>query len=189
MNQAASITHLLKKAGKGDTSVYEQLMPKIYDQLKALAYNNLAKEYRNHTYSKTELVHEAYLKLIKYDHIDWKNRVHFYAIASKCMRQILIDHARKKIAEKRGGDQHELTFVDTYMKEKEQASELIDLDSALKELEALDERMAQIVEYRYFGEMNIEDTAEAMDLSPSTVKREWAKARGWLYKRLKSKFS
>ena len=188
MNQAASITNLLKKAGNGDTSVYDQLMPKVYDQLKLLAYKNLANEFRNHTYSKTELVHEAYLKLIQYDRIDWKNRVHFYAIASKCMRQILIDHARKKLADKRGGGQPELTFVDTYMKQKEQASELIDLDGALKELEELDERMAQIVEYRYFGEMSIEDTAEVMGVSPSTVKRDWAKARGWLYKRLKSRF-
>ncbi|MTI88367.1 MAG: sigma-70 family RNA polymerase sigma factor [Balneolaceae bacterium] len=179
-----SVTSLLKKAGRGEQEAYQKVLPKIYDQLRSLAYNNLANEYHEHTYSKTELVHEAYLKICKYDRIEWQDRTHFYAIASKCMRQILIDYARKKMADKRGGKQQDLTYIDNMVRQEKEASNLLDLDAALQKLESFDPRLAEVVEYRYFGEMSIEDTAEVMDISVSTVKRDWAKARGWLYKKL-----
>ena len=151
-----------------------------------MANQHLAKEYHNHTYSRTELVHEAYLKLCNYNEMDWKDRSHFYAIASKCMRQILIDYARKKLADKRGGDNQKITLIDNMVQQQKEASHLLDIDAALKRLQEIDERLAKLVEYRYFGEMTIEDTAEALGISPSTVRRDWEKARGWLYKELKS---
>lgn len=183
-----NITLILQDVEKNKSLAYEKLMPRVYKQLKHLAFRQLNNEYKEHTFSKTDLVHEAYLKLANYSEIDWQNRSHFYAIASKCMRQILVDYARKKLAEKRGGDQTNITYVDSFMRQKEQAEKLIDLDTVLNKLEKFDERLAEIVEYRYFGEMTIEDTAIALDLSPSTVKRDWTKARGWLYKELKSKY-
>jgi RNA polymerase sigma factor (TIGR02999 family) len=118
--------------------------------------------------------------------MDWKDRSHFYAIASKCMRQILIDYARKKLADKRGGDNQKITLIDNMVKQQKEASDLLDLDAALNKLQQLDERLAKLVECRYFGEMTIDDTAEALGISASTVRRDWEKARGWLHKELKS---
>lgn len=181
----SDITQLLKKAGQGKHDAYQQLMPRIYDELLLMANRHLSKEYHEHTYSRTELVHEAFLKLCNYDHMNWQDRSHFYAIASKCMRQILIDYARKKLADKRGGDNHEVTLLDNIVKQQKEVSHLLDIDAALTKLEGFDDRLARIVECRYFGEMTIEQTAEAMDISPSTVRRDWLKARGWLYKELK----
>jgi len=185
MSDKNNITALLIEAGKDNPEAYDRLMPHVYGVLKDIACRQLSNEYKKNTYSKTDLVHEAYLKLINYDEISWESRAHFYAIASTCMRQILIDHARKKMAEKRGGAERDLTFVDAFMRQKEQAKNLIDIDAALEKLSTFDERMAKVVEYRYFGEMSVENTAEVLGVSPSTVKREWAKARGWLHKELK----
>lgn len=185
MSDKNNITALLIEAGKDNPEAYDRLMPHVYGVLKDIACRHLSNEYKKNTYSKTDLVHEAYLKLINYDQISWKSRAHFYAIASTCMRQILIDHARKKMAEKRGGSERDLTYVDAFMRQKEQAKNLIDIDAALEKLATFDERMAKVVEYRYFGEMSVENTAEVLGVSPSTVKREWSKARGWLHKELK----
>lgn len=185
MTHDPDITQLLKKAGNGEADAYNEIMPKVYDQLHNIAYAHLVKESGEHTYSKTDLVHEAFLKLCNYEKTDWKDRNHFFAIASKCMRQILIDHARKKLADKRGGVKEDVTFIDSIMQQKQEANELIDLDAALKKLEQIDKRLAELVEYRYFGEMSIEGTAEIMDVSTSTISRDWQKARGWLYKELK----
>lgn len=184
MSHKNNITALLIEADKDNPDAYDKLMPQVYDVLKDIACRQISNEFQKNTYSKTDLVHEAYLKLINYDQISWKNRAHFYAIASTCMRQILIDHARKKMAEKRGGPGQDLTYVDTFMKQKKQAKNLLDIDAALEKLATFDKRMAQIVEYRYFGEMSVENTAEVLGISPSTVKRDWAKARGWLHKEL-----
>ena len=184
--QEAEITQLIKKAGQGELSAYDHLMPHIYEKLRSMANQHLSKEYHNHTYTRTELVHEAYLKLCNYNEMDWKDRSHFYAIASKCMRQILIDYARKKLADKRGGDNQKITLIDNMVKQQKEASDLLDLDAALNKLQQLDERLAKLVECRYFGEMTIDDTAEALGISASTVRRDWEKARGWLHKELKS---
>jgi len=183
--QDEDITHLLIKAGNGHQEAYDDLMPKVYDELQSMAYRFISREHHEHTYSKTDLVHEAYLKLCDYDQTNWKNRNHFFAIASRCMRQILIDYARKKLADKRGGENRDITFIDSIMQKKDEASNLIDLDEALKKLEQFDERLARLVEYRYFGEMSIESTADVLNVSESTVNRDWKKARGWLYKELK----
>ncbi|MEQ8523327.1 sigma-70 family RNA polymerase sigma factor [Gracilimonas sp.] len=183
------VTQLLQRLKSGENKVYEQLYPLIYGELKQLAYRHMRHQRDDHTLSKTELVHEAYLKMIDQSNISFTDKSHFLAIASKCMRQILIDHARKKHAQKRGGKNKDLTYIDElFSKQKKQAKELIDIDDALNELEKLNSRLAKVVEMRFFGEMTIEDTAEALSISKSTVKRDWMKARGWLYKELKGKF-
>ncbi len=183
------VTQLLVRLKSGENEVYEKLYPLIYDELKQLAHRHMKHQRADHTLSKTELVHEVYLKMVDQTTINFSDKSHFLAISSRCMRQILIDHARKKHAQKRGGKDKDLTYIDEiFSRQKKNAKELIDIDNALNELEQLNERLAKIVEMRFFGEMTIEDTAEALNISKSTVKRDWMKARGWLYKELKGKF-
>ncbi|MCW9708248.1 sigma-70 family RNA polymerase sigma factor [Fodinibius salsisoli] len=179
------ITQLLIEFKDGSRKAYNQLFPLVYNRLKQIAGRELAREDKGHTYSQTDLVHEGYFRLINQNKVKWQDRAHFYAIAAKSMRRILIDHARKKRAQKRGGDKRAQTFIDEIMNIDKQAEELINIDEALDRLAALDERMAKVVEFRYFGEMTFEDIAEVMDLSARTIKRDWAQARGWLYKELR----
>ena len=182
------VTQLLSQLRSGEVGAYDKLYPLIYEELRQLAYGHM-KYQQGHTLSETELVHEAYLKMMDQSNIKCSDKSHFLAIASKCMRQILIDYARKQNAEKRGGKKKDLTYIDEiFTRKKKKAQELIDIDAALDELEKLNERLAQVVEMRFFGDMTIEDTAEALSVSKSTVKRDWAKARGWLYKELKGRF-
>ncbi len=181
----AEVTHILKEANHGSKQACDVLLPLIYDRLLDIAQMRMQHEQNNHTLCRTELVHEAYFQLINIENVTWQDRTHFYAIASRCMRQILIDYARKKTAAKRGGDNQPVTYIDNIIKANQQAEDLINLDKALNKLAKFDERLANVVECRYFGEMSIEDTATALDISVSTVKRDWAKARGWLYKELK----
>ncbi len=182
--QQAEVTHILKKAKGGSKYACDTLLPLIYDRLLDIAQIRMQREQNDHTYCRTELVHEAYFQLINIENVNWQDRSHFYAMASRCMRQILIDYARKKKAAKRGGGDKPITFVEDIIKVNQQAEELINLDEALNKLAKFDERLAGIVECRYFGEMSVEDTATALDISPSTVKRDWVKARGWLYNEL-----
>lgn len=185
----AGITKLLVRLKKGEDGIYDQLYPLIYEELRGMAYAHMRRQSPDHTLSKTELVHETYLKMIDQSQISFTDKSHFLAIASRCMRQILIDYARKKHAKKRGGKQKDATFIDEiFEKQNKKAQELIDIDAALKELEKLNERLSKVVEMRFFGEMTIEETAQALDISESTVKRDWMKARGWLYKELKGRF-
>ena len=185
----AEVTQLLVRLKSGENEVYDELYPLIYGELRKLAYGHMKRQSADHTLSKTELVHEAYLKMIDQTKINFNDKTHFLAIASKCMRQILIDHARKKHAQKRGGNNKDVTYIDEiFAVQKQKAQELINIDTALKELETLNKRLAEVVEMRFFGEMSIEDTARALGISKSTVKRDWMKARGWLYKELKGKF-
>lgn len=183
------VTQLLSRLKAGENGAYDELYPLIYGELRKLAFGHMKHQPSDHTLSKTELVHEAYIKMIDQSKINFSDKSHFLAIASKCMRQILIDHARKKNAQKRGGDKDDVTYIDEiFSRQKEKAQELIDIDAALNELEKLNERLSKVVEMRFFGEMTIEDTAEALGVSKSTVKRDWMKARGWLYKELKGRF-
>ncbi|MBD3615195.1 MAG: sigma-70 family RNA polymerase sigma factor [Gracilimonas sp.] len=185
----AEVTQLLVRLKSGENEAYDELYPLIYGELRKLAYGHMKRQSADHTLSKTELVHEAYLKMIDQTKINFNDKTHFLAIASKCMRQILIDHARKKHAQKRGGNNKDVTYIDEiFAVQKQKAQELINIDTALKELETLNKRLAEVVEMRFFGEMSIEDTAHALGISKSTVKRDWMKARGWLYKELKGKF-
>ena len=185
----ASATELLIRLKKGEDGVYDQLYPIIYEELRQLAYAHMSRQSPDHTLSKTELVHEAYLKMIDQTQINFNDKSHFLAIASRCMRQILIDYARKKHAQKRGGKKKDKTFIDELFKSPNHKSEeLINIDSALGKLAGLNERLAKVVEMKFFGEMTVDEIAKALDVSPSTVKRDWMKARGWLFKELKGRF-
>ena len=181
------VTRLLIQLKQGEDGVYDRLYPLIYDELRRIAYMHMNRQRKDHILSRTELVHEAYLKMIDQTRIDFTDRHHFLAIASRCMRQILIDYARKRNAQKRGGRNKDLTFIDELFESQDKkAQELIDIDEALNRLARLNERLCRVVEMRFFGEMTIEETARALEVSESTVKRDWMKARGWLYKELKN---
>ncbi|MDZ7658793.1 sigma-70 family RNA polymerase sigma factor [Fodinibius sp.] len=189
MGTGSKVTQLLIRLREGEKGVFDKIYPLIYNQLHRMAHSHMVRQNPGHTLSKTELVHEAYLKMIDQSEIDFTDRSHFLAIASRCMRQILIDYARKKHAKKRGGQNTDVTYIDgLFNAENRKTEELINLDKALNELSTLNERLAKVVEMRFFGEMTIEETAEALDVSKSTVKRDWMKARGWLYNKLKGKF-
>lgn len=181
----SEVTQLLIKAREGKQEAYDKLFPLVYEELKRIARIQLNREYGNHTLSKTELVHEVYLKLVDQTRIDWEDRTHFFAIAARSMRQILVDHARKKKAQKRGGDQTHITLEEDEINIREHAEQIVALDELLDQLSELDERMANTVELRFFGGMSIEETAGLLDVSTSTVDRDWQKARGWLYQRLR----
>jgi RNA polymerase sigma factor (TIGR02999 family) len=184
---AKDITQLLVKYGKGDENALAQLLPEIYENLHRLAIAFMRKENPNHTLQPTALVNEAFLKLTQGGRdISWQNRAHFFAVAAQMMRRILIDHAKAKRAAKRGGGGARVSFDEKIHAATKEGPDLLALDSALDHLAKTDERQARLVELRYFGGLSIEETAEVMQISPATVKREWAAAKLWLYRELKS---
>jgi RNA polymerase sigma factor (TIGR02999 family) len=177
------VTVLLREWSDGNQQALTELLPVIYDELRRVAHQYLHREHPDQTLQTTALVHEAYLKLIDQRSVNWQNRAHFFAIAAQAMRRILIDNARRRTAGKRGkGEKLSLEDVATVSTQKHQS--LLALDEALRELEKIDPQQSRIIELRYFGGLTIEETAMAMDISPATVKREWAMARAWLYKAL-----
>lgn len=184
MNPKNEITQLLINSSDGSDKAYDELFSLVYDQLRDIAYRQMVREPAGHTFSKTDLVHEAYLKLINQDMVELNSRTHFFAIAARSMRQILIDHARKKMRKKRGGKMQNVTFIDEIMEVEHQAEELIEIDKAIDRLDEFDQRLAKIVELHYFGEMSFDAIAEVLNLTSRTVYRDWVKARGWLYKEL-----
>lgn len=186
MEDKSEITQLLHKIKNGSEEAYDKLFPLVYDELKRLAYSKLKKEHKDITYTETALVHEVYMKIADQESLEAEDKSHFFAIAVRCMRRILVDHARKKKAEKRGGDQRDLTYIDELLKVRYKAEELVDLDAKLKELAKLNQRLADVVTLRFFGQMTVPATAEALDVSERTIERDWAKAKGWLYKELKN---
>lgn len=175
-----NVTQLLKDWSDGKREALDELLPLVYDELRRLAHNYLRRERDEHTLQTTALVHEAYLKLIDQHSIDWKNRAQFFALSAQAMRRILLDNARKHISAKRGkGEKISLEDAGEIVADTNES--LIELDLALQELEKFDEKQAKIVELRYFGGMTIEETAEVLQISPATVKREWQMARAWLF--------
>ncbi len=176
---------LVERATRGDAPALEALMPLVYGELRRLAAHYLKGERPGQTLQPTALVHEAYLKLLKDRPERWQNRAHFCAIAAHAMRQSLIERARARDALKRGGGQPRVTFDEGLPAvAPDQSVDLIALDAALERLAALDAGQARIVELRFFGGLSIEETADAMGISPATVKRHWAVARAWLAKEL-----
>lgn len=176
----APVTQLLAAWRQGDASARDRLVQAIYPQLHALAGRQLARERGNHTLQPTALVNEVYLRLSGVERIDWNDRTHFACIAARLMREILVDHARRRSAAKRdGGERLSLTQVD--LAGESSPVDLEGLDSALNRLETLDPDKGRVVELRYFGGLTIEETAQAMAMSPATVKRHWQAARVWLY--------
>lgn len=176
------VTGLLRQWSNGNQQALGKLLPVIYDELRRVAHQYLNHERHEQTLETTALVHEAYLKLIDQHSVSWQNRAHFFAIAAQAMRRILIDNARKRSASKREGEK--IALEDVAIISTDRARHLLALDEALQRLEQIDPQQSKVVELRYFGGLTIEETAEAMGLSPATVKREWAMARAWLYQEL-----
>jgi RNA polymerase sigma-70 factor, ECF subfamily len=179
------ITQLLIKAGNGDTHAYNQLYPLVYEKLRLMARKQLDREYSQHTMCKTELVHEAYVKMVDQRSVDYRDRAHFFAIATRSMRQILVDYARKKKTVKREWIHTQIDPDAVNHKSVEHEEHILALDELLVKLRGLDERVCSVVEFRFFAGLSIEETAEIMELSTATVNRDWIKARAWLHQHLK----
>jgi len=181
---AVDITELLYRWDSGDASARQQLMPLVYDELRRVARRSLAGQRNDHTLQSTALVHEAYLRLAGPRAMHWQNRSHFFAVAAQMMRQILVDHARRRLAAKRGGSSLTLSLDEAVALPQQTRVDLVALDDALTRLAELDQRQSQVVELRFFGGLSVEETARALGISVATVKREWAVARAWLYAEL-----
>ena len=182
-----NVTKLLLDLSGGDRSAVDLLLPVIYDELRKLAANYLRRERPDHTLQPTALVHEAYLHLVDQTRVNWQNRAHFFGVAAQIMRRLLIDHARKHNAEKRGQDYEKLSLDENIDRSVERSGDLIALDDALNALATFDEQKARLVELRYFGGLSIEETADVMGVTPTTVKRHWRLAKAWLYGELQKK--
>ncbi|MGE0129752.1 MAG: sigma-70 family RNA polymerase sigma factor [Blastocatellales bacterium] len=178
------ITRMLIAWNQGDESARDELMPLIYDELRRLARARLRRERINHTLQPTALVHEAFLRLVDQSKVNWQNRAHFFGAAARLMRQILINHAEARRAAKRGGEAERISLNDVDRFKVEEEIDLVALNEALKRLERIDPRQGRIVEMRYFSGLAIEEIAEALGVSPATVKREWSAARAWLRREL-----
>lgn len=184
-NPPGEITQMLLDMTEGNRDVVDRILPHIYDELRRLAGSYLRRERAGHTMQPTALVHEAYMKLIDQRCVKWQNRAHFFGIAAQVMRRILMDHARKTGAEKRGGEAAKFSLDEELLVVSDSRSaELLALDEALDDLGRLDEAKARIVELRYFGGLSIEETAEVTGVSVPTVNRQWRMAKAWLYSRL-----
>jgi RNA polymerase sigma factor (TIGR02999 family) len=179
------ITRLLISISEGDRNALNRLFPVVYAELRVLAHRQLAHIRPGDTLRTTALVHEAYLKLLGTDRPEWHDRRHFFAVASRAMRQISVDYARARATQKRGGNAPALTLDEQLLSVADRAHELVQLDEALTELESLSERQGQVVELRFFGGLTVEETAAVMDVSERTVKREWQKARAFLFDALR----
>ena len=187
---ATNPTELLAKAKTGDEKAVSKLMPLVYDELRRLAASYIRREKPGQTLQATALVNEAYIRLIAERAQNWQNRTHFLAIAALSMRQILVQRARRRHAAKRGGDPQRITLDEQLLPAGRDGPAEVDvlaLDAALERLAALDERQAKVVEMRYFGGLTVEETAEALAVSPATVKRHWTLARAWLKRELARK--
>src|SRR5688572_23199745 len=182
------ITMLLKAWNEGDERVLDTLMPLVYDELRRQASRYLRRERTGHTLQTTALIHEAYIKLVGQEHVRWQNRSHFFAIASQAMRRILVDHARTRHREKRGGAMPDLPLEEAFQIGARQKSvDLVALDEALQTLETLDRRQAKVVELRYFSGLTNDETAEVLGISNATVRNDWNMAKAWLHEQLAAK--
>lgn len=178
--ECSETTKLLRAWAKGDQSALERLTPRVYEELRRIAGRFMRNEQAGRTLQTTALVHEAYIKLIDIDNVDWQHRAHFYAVSAQIMRRILLDQARRRLSAKRGGavayaDLEEIPDVAA-----SKAQELIALDDGLNALAAIDPRKASVIELRFFGGLSVEETSEVLKVSPDTVLRDWRLARAWL---------
>lgn len=178
------VTSLLHAHAAGERDALEQLLPRVYDELRRIAEARLRRERPGHTLGPTDIVHEAYLKLVPLPEIDWQSRAHFFAIASRAMRNVLVDHAVRRRTAKRGGGAQAVTLDDNAAAAELPLDEILALSQALERLEAVDARHARVVECRYFGGLSLDETAEALGISAATVSRDWTFARAWLHRDL-----
>jgi RNA polymerase sigma factor (TIGR02999 family) len=179
------LTQLLLDARFEGPEALERLFPVVYDRLREIAHAHLGRDGEGRTISTTALVHEAYLKLLDAERLEWQDRNHFFSLASRAMRQILIDFARKHLAVRRGGDRQQVDLDDVQIAVVERADTLIALDEALTRLAERSPRLAQVVELRFFGGLNEEEAARVLGVTDRTVRRDWIKARGWLHNELR----
>ena len=182
---ADNLTGLLVEWREGDKAALNKLTPLIYDELRRIAHRYAQRERNGHTLGTTALVNEAYLRLAGQKKIEWQNRAHFFAVTAQVMRHILIDHARRRHYTRHGGDAQRVSLGEAEVMSAARARELVALDEALDELARLDPRKSRVVELRYFGGLGLEETAEVLEISVMTVRRDWRAAKAWLFRRMK----
>ncbi len=185
MDREPDITGLLLAWRAGDRDALDRLFPLVYEQLRGIAHRQLKGERPERTLDTTGLVHEAYLKLVNQTRVQWADRAHFFAVAARAMRRILVDQARRRGALKRGAAPRRVSLTDLPVAIEERADTLIALDEALTELAGVDERLSRVVECRFFGGLTEDETAEALGVTARTVRRDWTKAKGWLHRVLR----
>ncbi|HKQ99995.1 MAG TPA: sigma-70 family RNA polymerase sigma factor [Pyrinomonadaceae bacterium] len=178
------ITRLLADWGEGDQSALDKLTPLVYGELRRIAQRQMNQERPGHTLQATALVNEAFLRLAGQDDFRWQDRAHFFAVCAQVMRHILIDHARAHSRDKRGGGALQVSLDEAALMAGAPSADFVALDRALRELESVDPRKGRIVELRYFTGLSVEETAEVLKISPATVRREWRRAKAWLYRAL-----
>jgi RNA polymerase sigma-70 factor, ECF subfamily len=181
---AHDVTQLLVAWCEGDRAAFERLVPLVYAELRRVAHRRMRDERPDHVLQTTALINEAYLRLIDINRVRWQNRAHFYAVAAQVMRRILVDAARERDARKRGGEISHVVFDEALMPTPERDADLVALDAALAALADVDPRKSQVVELRYFGGLNVEETAEVLSVSVETVARDWRLAKLWLLREL-----
>ena len=179
------VTQILKQLDCGHASAAERLLPLVYEEMRGLAESFFRLQPSDHTLQPTALVHEAYLRLVNQTQIQWTGRAHFYAVAARAMRQILINHAEKRRALKRGGEWRRITLDESSTSSGATAVDLLALNEALEELERLDERQCRVIELRFFGGLSVDEAASVLGLSSRSVELDWQMARAWLYNQLK----
>jgi RNA polymerase sigma-70 factor (ECF subfamily) len=186
------LTGLLIEWREGNRAALDRLTPLVYDEIRRIAHRYVQREREGHTLQTTALVNEAYLRLAGKQQINWQNRAHFFAVTAQVMRHILIDYARRRHYVKHGGEAQRIAFDEALATEeavlmtKPRAVELLALDEALNELAKFDPRKSRVVELRYFGGLSLDETAEVLEVSPMTVRRDWRVAKAWLFKRMKA---
>jgi len=178
------VTQLLLAWGDGDKAALEELTPLVYAELHRLAERYMRRERAGHPLQTTALVNEAYVRLIDLRQVRWRNRAHFFGVAAQLMRHVLVDFARERLRAERGGYKQQVPLEEAALAPKERSADFIALDDALKSLEEIDPRKSRMVELRFFGGLTVEETAEALDVSPRLVMYEWSLARDWLYREL-----
>ena len=183
--QLAGITELLIGWNQGDKGALDRLMPLVYDELRHVARHRLAAEDSRQTLESAALVNETYLRLVDQERVEWRNRAHFFAISARMMRRILVDHARQRRAAKRGGDMARLSLDQSLGLLEPKDIDVVALDEALGNLSKLDSQQARVIELRFFGGLTIEETSEALHISPATVTRDWVTAKAWLFDQLR----
>lgn len=184
MDAPEEITRLLEDWGEGDRDALERLMPAVYEELRRIARQYMRREGSGHTLQTTALVNEAYLRLSEGSRVRWQNRAHFFAVASRAMRHVLVDYARRSRYQKRGGGQRPVSLEESVFVPREQSAGLVALDEALRSLAQIDPRRARVVELRYFGGLELKEVAGVLSVSPATVLRDWNLAKAWLYRQL-----
>jgi RNA polymerase sigma factor (TIGR02999 family) len=186
-DQATDVTKLLLAWNQGDRSALDRLMPVVYDELRRLARRHMRSENPGHTLQATALVNDAYLRLVDQTRVNWQNRAQFFGVAAQIIRRVLVDHARARHRLKRGGNAVKVELDEGNMATERTGMDIVALDDVLNRLAKVDPRKCQIIQLRFFGGLSIEETATALNISPATVKREWAFARSWLYKEMTSR--